>query len=483
MELTSKIKVPEKLPYDKTSASSIFDYSKGLLKKTLREFVWEGYKTKKGKGGLGQMVENIYFFLETNCNPSSDFSEAGLELKCTPLKKSKRDEYLIKERLVCNMINYCEVVKEDFEHSHFYLKCQLMLLLFYLHRSNCDKLDLKFLFSVLWKLPEKDLLIIRNDYEVIKAKIERGEAHLLSEGDTEYLGACRKGQKGERPVSQPNSEILAPKRAFSLKTAYMRTVLEYINNSKKNAVSNYEYKVTDYQLVTTEELRSQSFDSIILNKLNRHKGKSYIQLCNIVGKRYDTAKHKYALLSSRLIDPNVGNVNQTEEFKKAGLQLKSIRIEQDGSINESMSFENIDYQEVWETKNWYDSRLYDIFSGRFLFAIFKADGGTLTYTNKKEEVVTENTYSFSDAFFWTMPIEDLESAERYWLHIKKTIYENHIDPKYFNSINHKRFHVRPKAEVAKDLAINPNGGEAKKYCYWFNNSYVTEIIKKYEESK
>ena len=144
MELTSKIKVPEKLPYDKTSSSSIFDYSKGLLKKTLREFVWEGYKTKKGKGGLGQMVENIYFFLETNCNPSSDFSEAGLELKCTPLKKSKRDEYLIKERLVCNMINYCEVVKEDFEHSHFYLKCQLMLLLFYLHRSNCDKLDLNF---------------------------------------------------------------------------------------------------------------------------------------------------------------------------------------------------------------------------------------------------------------------------------------------------------------------------------------------------
>lgn len=28
------------------------------------------------------------------------------------------------------MINYCEVVKEDFEQSHFYLKCQLMLLLF-----------------------------------------------------------------------------------------------------------------------------------------------------------------------------------------------------------------------------------------------------------------------------------------------------------------------------------------------------------------
>lgn len=475
--------IPKDLPYKKSSAEDIFRYSQGLLKKTLRDFVWDGYTPKKGKGGLGQMVENIYFFLETNSNPASDFSEAGMELKCTPLKRNKNKELIIKERLVCNMINYFEVAEQDFEHSHFYLKCRLMLLLFYLHKSNCNKLDLEFLFSVLWKLPEKDLLIIRNDYKVIKEKIERGEAHLLSEGDTEYLGACRKGQKGQRPVAQPNSDILAPKRAFSLKTAYMRTILEYINNSKKSAVSNIDYNISDYQLVSTEELRRHSFETIILNKLNMHKGKSYFQLCNVIGKKYDAAKHKYALLSSRLIDKNVSNVNLTEEFKKAGLQLKTIRIELDGSINESMSFENIDYQEVWDTKNWFDSRLYEIFSGRFLFAIFKADGGTLTYTDKKGNIVTENTYTYSDAFFWTMPVKDLESAEYYWLHIKKTIYENNINPKSFNSINHKRFHVRPKAQVAKDMAINPNGGEAKKYCYWFNNEYVKEIIRKYEESK
>ena len=91
----SEIKIPEKLPYDISSASSVFEYSKGLLGKTLRDFVWEDYQPKKGKGGLGQMVENIYFFLETNSNPLSDISKAGLELKCTPLKKSKSDEYLI----------------------------------------------------------------------------------------------------------------------------------------------------------------------------------------------------------------------------------------------------------------------------------------------------------------------------------------------------------------------------------------------------
>ena len=207
------------LPYNIKDATSIFEYSKKILGKTLRDFVREGYEPKKGKGSLGQMVENIFFMLETNNYVGADFSEAGMELKCTPLKKSKQDNYLIKERLVCNMINYCEVVDEDFEHSHFYLKCQLMLLLFYLHKNNCDKLDLEFIFSVLWKLPKKDLLIIKHDYEVIIDKIKQGKAHELSEGDTMYLGACRKGQKGESLMKQPNNDINAPRRAFSIKMA------------------------------------------------------------------------------------------------------------------------------------------------------------------------------------------------------------------------------------------------------------------------
>lgn len=205
------------LPYDIKNATSIFEYSKGLLGKSLRDFIWENYEPKKGKGSLGQMVENIFFLLETNNYAGADFSEAGMELKCTPLKKGKNDEYLIKERLVCNMINYCEVIKDDFEHSHFYLKCQLMLLLFYLHQSNSSNLDLEFIFSVLWKLPEKDLMIIRHDYEVIVEKIKQGKAHELSEGDTMYLGACRKGQKGESLMKQPfNKDVDAPRRAFCI---------------------------------------------------------------------------------------------------------------------------------------------------------------------------------------------------------------------------------------------------------------------------
>ena len=454
------------LPYDAKSAISIFEYSKGLLGQTLRDFVWENYEPKKGKGGLGQMVENIYFLLETNSNPAADFSEAGMELKCTPLKKSKQDVYLIKERLVCNMINYCEVVKDDFEHSHFYLKCQLMLLLFYLHQTNCDNLDLEFIFSVLWKLPEKDLLIIRHDYEVIIDKIKQGKAHELSEGDTMYLGACRKGQKGDSLMKQPNNpNIDAPRRAFSLKMAYMRTILDYVVQSGKNAVSNVTGVKSE--LVSTQALRHHSFDDILLGRFEPYLNLPF----TIIAKRKkvdisNNPKNKYAMVANAIAtSEKCANVNRSEEFLKAGLTMKTIRVQANGIIKEAMSFENIDYIEVAECENWIDSRLYELYSSRFMFVVFK------------EQTTGKEDYVLDDVFFWTMPQSDLDSAEEYWNHIKETILENHISEEYWwKASDKKKFHVRPKAQKATDLAPTPEGKGAKKYCYWFNNDYVREII-------
>jgi len=459
------IKNQSTLPYDIKDAVSIFDYSKGLLGKTLREFAPEAYKPKKGKGSLGQMVENIYFLLETNNYAGADFSEAGMELKCTPLKKSAKDDYLIKERLVCNMINYCEVVKEDFEHSHFYLKCQLMLLLFYLHQKNCSNLDLEFVFSVLWKLPEKDLLIIRHDYEVIIDKIKQGKAHELSEGDTMYLGACRKGQKGDSLMAQPNSAKGAPRRAFSLKMAYMRTVLEYVIKSEKNAVTNV--KSIDSELVSSKALRQQSFDEIILNRFKPFLKKEY----KVIADKTDVdisnnPKNKFALIANAIVaSDKCSNVNRSEEFLKAGLTMKTIRVQANGNIKEAMSFENIDYLEIADCDDWLESRLYELFSSRFLFVVFKEQ-------NKGEE-----DYVLEDVFFWTMPQDDLSWAEKYWEHIRKNVLEGHISDEYWwKGADGKKFHVRPKAQKAKDLAPTIDGKGAKKFCYWFNNDYVTDIV-------
>lgn len=444
-----------------------------MLGNTLRDFIWEGYKIKKGKGGLGQMVENIFFLLETNNYAGADFSAAGMELKCTPIKNGIRNDYQIKERLVCNMINYCDVVKYDFEHSHFYLKCQLMLLLFYLHQPNCDNLDLKFIFSVLWKLPKKDMLIIKHDYEVIIDKIKQGKAHELSEGDTMYLGACRKGQKGDSLMKQPyNHDIDAPRRAFSLKMAYMRTVLEYVIKSGKNAVSNVAGAKSE--LVSTNALLKKSFDDILLNRFRPFLDMPFEKIAN--RKKVDISnnpKNKFAMVANAIVSSaKCANVNRSEEFLKAGLTMKTIRVQANGIIKEAMSFENIDYIEVAECEEWFESRLYELFSSRFMFVIFREQ------TSGKED------YMLDDVFFWTMSQNDLECAEVYWNHIKDNILAGHISDDYWwKGADKKKFHVRPKAQKATDLAPTPDGKGAKKYCYWFNNDYVRDIVEKRRKEK
>lgn len=459
--------------YDSKSAVNIFEHSKGLLGKTLRDFIWDGYDIRNGRGALGQMVENIYFSLKTNNYAGADFSEAGIELKCTPLKKGKHDNYLIKERLACNMINYCTVINEDFKHSHFYLKCQLMLLLFYLYQSGSNNLDFEFVFSVLWRLPEKDLLIIQHDYDVIINKIKQGKAHELSEGDTMYLGACRKGQRGDSLMKQPNNpEVDAPRRAFSLKMAYMRTVLDYIVKSGKNAVSNVVE--TKPELVSTKALKNCSFDEILLSRFIPYLHQPFEK----IAKRNQiniskNPKNKFSMIANAIASSaKYTNVNRSEEFLKAGLTMKTIRVQANDTIKEAMSFENIDYLEVAECNEWIDSRLYELFSSRFMFVVFK------------ERTAGKEDYVLDDVFFWTMPQQDLEWAEVYWRHIKDNILANHISEKYWwKGADRKKFHVRPKAQKATDLAPTPCGEGAKKFCYWFNNDYVREIIEKRNQEK
>ncbi len=452
--------------YNPNSIKSIFEHSKGLLGHTLRDFAPDDYQCRKGKGGLGEMVEEIYFGYDKNSNPDADFSVAGVELKCTPLKKNKKQELLIKERLVCGMIDYVEEAGLDFEHSHFYEKCRIMLLLFYLHIANINQLDLKFLFSVLWQLPEKDLLIIRNDYQIIHDKIVKGLAHTLTEGDTMYLAACRKGSKGTDVKKQYNSDILAPTRAFSLKAAYMRTILNFVQNSGQNAVCNFDLPIED-EIVDINELKQHSFDEIILGRFAPYVDKNEQQLAKMLELDLSNgSKSKFFQIANAIAGNCLcSNVNQSEEFRKSGLMMKTIRVQANGRIKEAMSFENINYQEVYDNDDWVESRLYEIFTSRFLFVVFK------------EQNTNAGDFLLSKVFFWTMSPDDLRFAQMYWDNIRNNVLNNTISPENFwTGKLHQKFHVRPKGRNSDDLADNPNGGKCKKYCYWFNNEYITKIV-------
>ena len=464
------------LPYNDKDITSIFNYSKQLLNKCLRDFAPDA-KEHKGKGGLGQLVEELFFKYDINNSQRADFAFVNAELKCTPLKKSARNNELqIKERLVCSMINYTEDWDKSFEQSYFYKKCLIMLIMFYLHQSNVSKLDLHFLFAVLWKIPQKDLLIIRQDYDKIISKIGSGKAESLSEGDTMYLGACRKGQKNDSLMAQHGSNVGAPRRAWSLKTTYMRIVLDEVKKNNVNgAYCNYDVCTTNLdELISIEELKLNTVDDVIKERFKPYIGLSYTDVCKKLDINPIMAKSKYFVIANAIAsNKRIGNVNMSEEFVKSGLTMKTIRVNRNGYIKESMSFENIDYQEVYDCNEWTDSRLYELFTGRFLFVVYKETEDYLHLPNGK----TEPEYRLDKIAFWTMPQSDLKTAMEYWENIKECIMKDNISPEYFWSIrDNKKFHVRPKASLAKDMVDTPNGTKAKKYCYWFNAKYVKDII-------
>ena len=479
--------------YDKTDAISIFEYSKQLIGHSLNSWTSQksniihdegegGYATKN-KGDLGQNVERVFFGYDPNSSKKADFDEANLELKCTGLRESvnKRGEltYLIKERLVCDIINYVKDVHLSFEDSNFYAKCSRMLILFYLYQKHASIFDFVFLKSVLWKLPAKDLLIIKQDYELIIGKIKSGQAHLISESDTMYLAACRKGSGGDKDLRfQPYSDIKAFQRAFSLKPSYMRTILQYVIDRGSDFATNFYEEGEALQLVSQEDLEKSSFCDVVMARFKKYYGKNYHELLAALSLKESGAKHKYALVANAIISPrnSIIDADKYEELKKSGITMKTVRVNYNGVVKESMSFENIDYVEVFENGVWEDSRLYEILTTKFLFVIYKEEekGSSITIAGKDEK-----EYKLQRAFFWSMPSSDLEEARFYWENIRKNVMNNTIELSKFYSISdHKKFHVRPKGtkESYHLAAENPNGGKADKFCYWFNSEYVKAII-------
>lgn len=84
----------EELGYDPANPESIERYAVWLENKTFLDVVKEkenvseeaieAYANKLRKGGLGNLLEEVYFGYKANSNQEADFSEAGVELKATP---------------------------------------------------------------------------------------------------------------------------------------------------------------------------------------------------------------------------------------------------------------------------------------------------------------------------------------------------------------------------------------------------------------
>ena len=425
----------------------------------LREIDASG-RLATGKGAIGTVIEESWFGYSPNPKPEPDFPEAGVELKVTPYIHGK-DGLRAKERLVCNIINYMEEYDRTFKTSSFWHKCNTMLLMSYEHRENVPKGDFRIDKAVLFSFPEEDLRIIEHDWETIMQKVRNGRAHEITEGDTLYLSACTKGANASSVRKQPFSDILAKQRAYSLKSTYMTQILrKYIFGIEKD-----EHIIKD-----SNSLKHASFEELLIQKLSPYYGKAQRELKQLFGiERF--SKNLNDILLGKMLGIH-GRIAQTDEFKKAGIVPKTIRVRRDGTIKECMSFPPFDFIKLSQETEWEESEFYNYLAPtKFLFVIFQE--------NATGELVFERVQ------FWNIPISDLEEVGRVWKRTVDTIRRGVVLRETARGVSNdlpkqsesRVAHVRPHAQDGQDRAKLPDGRMMTKQCFWLNNTYIAEQIK------
>ena len=434
--------------YDKSSVSSIYKFAVKLIGKTLSEAVIlpEDVANSRNRGDLGSLVEKYYFEHTPPNNHDPDFKEAGLELKTTGvLVRSER--YRAKERLVLTMINYEVIVTETWEKSSFYNKCRLMLILFYLYTKEKAVIDRKFVMSpLLYEIPNDDTQQIKRDWEFIRQRVLDGKAHELSEGDTFYLAACRKGSGGEDEAlrKQPFSDQKAKARAFSFKQSYVN-------------------KLIDGELERQPALginQSVTFEGVTQSKFAPYIGKTVEELSLALNYHQKSKNHKGFLkdVVNRIL---VNDEKLPLELDKAGIEIKTIRLIKNGSPREAMSFPGFKYLEIID-ENWEDSSFFDKLEHKFLFVIFRVD--------------ENNAERLEKVSYWNMPYLDRLEAQRVWEETKRRVSIDASDlPRSSESAV---AHVRPKARDGNDKLQTPQGDFQVKKCFWLNKDYLAGVVNK-----
>jgi DNA mismatch repair protein MutH len=434
--------------YDKTSVESILAFAKTLTGKSLSEAVVlaENIANNRNRGDLGSAVEKYFFEHVPESNHGPDFAEAGLELKTTGVIRKSDGSYKAKERLVLTMINYEFIVDEEWNTSSLLNKCQLMLILFYLFERDVPVFDRRFVLDpLLYKLPDEDISQIRRDWEFIQQKVRSGNAHKLSEGDTFYLGACRKGSGGEKEVlrRQRFSTEGAKSRAFSFKPSYVNKIIEgHVGDWNGLGIG-----------------AGLSFEDATRQRFRPFLGKTIDQISEQMD-YFKKSPNQKGFARSLVVRILAKEGQSVPELVKAGIEIKTVRLNANGRARESMSFPGFKFLDL-VNEEWEDSSFFEKIEHKFLFVIFRTDPDGVDRLEKVS--------------YWNMPFDDRLEAKRVWEETKRLVA---IDASNLPKTKDSNVaHVRPKARDGNDKLITPQGDFQVKQCFWLNSSYITKVVK------
>ena len=418
------------LDYDRTDPASIERYAKRLIGRTLREAVKADLhvEVSRGKGGLGQDLELLYFKLPRNNASRPDFAEAGLELKCSPVKRLKDGRLVPKERVSLSMIDYAHILEEEWETSAFLKKNRHLLLVFYLFDEHITSpLDYTIKYVGRWSIPDECMPLLRDDWLYIQKMVGLYGPGVLSGRLTQHLEAAKKGALG-----------INANRAFALKPAFVGKYVLPLLRTQPILPQHLDASSLAVQAAKIREMFAP-FAGLTASEIGQRLELKF----NPAAKNFHAAATK-AILG---VDPD----NAIED-----VTVRSVRLEYGRSVpRESVSFPYFDYfdllQQRWEV------------SEPFLFVVYRQES-------------PRGPYVLDDVRLWLMPDGDLDGeVRRVWMETVARIRGGSAGdlPRQVDS---PIAHVRPHGRDSHDTLPTPKNGQVVKKSFWLNRGYIGGVI-------
>ena len=428
--------------YDPEDLDSLLNYVKTMEHHTVGELCMEddiaAFEIDKDKGRLGKVIEYGFFFIERNSCPEPDLGH-GIELKTAPIRIRKDGTKYPKERLSLALINYDRIFNGMGFNEALHHKLDRLLIVFYIYRKGQDLRDQYIDKVTLWTIPDEDMRIIMEDWDIIRGRIVLGHADELSGRLTTYLEPAPKGKNKNDLVSYGDG-FRAMKRGFALKPCYVNVIF----SSKE-----YSHIPADF---------SRGFDNAILSRFRCFEGLSTPDIEARLGIDIGKSKQRFAILARYMVCGR--NSVRIDELEKAGIMMKTVRIK-NGRPEQPMTFPAFDYFELSE-EDWEDSEFRMMLDCKILLVVF--------------DVSEDGSVTFRKAALWLVPESDMASIAKTWEDTKA-----HILDQSYSFITHQAdadiAFVKPHSTKDSKLVLCPDGKYRQKMGFAFKQDYVSEIVK------
>ena len=221
--------------------------------------------------------------------------------------------------------------------------------------------------------------------------------------------------------------------------------------------------------------------------------KTAFELGESFNMEYKWQKGYYSILSDKITMKIlwVKNMEKVEEFEKANIRTKTIRVSNDGKIQEDISFPAFKFDKLI-LESWEDSELSEMLeTTKFLFITYRINTKTVAEFKRLGEEEKNKFLTLDKIYLWNAPIDDIEIlAKETWEETIRIIKEwviitreelKNWKYKLQNNLpslsETQMIHVRPHGKNRDDTDILPDWRELTKQCFWFNKNYIARQLK------